>query len=84
MNVKDILNLPVGDKVYLKKWQNNSYYPIEIAERTSCGWVTYSLKGGKKSGECSYTDEEFLYLLENNLYFVKDEPMSDTTAFNLD
>lgn len=84
MSVEDILKSPIGKKLYLKKWQNNAYYPIEIAERTSCGWVVYNFKGEKKSGECFYTNEDFLYKLKNNLYYVKNEPMSDTTSFNLD
>lgn len=81
---KDITEIPALGVLFLKKWQSNGFYSIEIAERTSDGWSTYCIKGNRKCGIVSYTDKEFLYKLQNNLYLVSDIPMKNTNEFNFE
>lgn len=78
----EITELPDREVLFLKKWQSNGLYPIEVAERTSDGWINYQLDEGIKHGVCSYTDKEFLYKLQNNLYLVSDIPMERENYFN--
>lgn len=81
---EEITELPIRGVLFLKKWQSNGYYPMEIAERTSDGWITYCTKGGRKCGVTSYTNREFLYKLQNNLYLLSDAPMKNTNEFNFE
>ena len=78
----EITELPDREVLFLKKWQSNGLYPIEVAERTSDGWITYWSVECKKHGVCSYTDKAFLYKLQNNLYLVSDIPMERENYFN--
>lgn len=80
----EITELPDREVLFLKKWQSNGLYPIEVAERTSDGWITYCTKGGRKCGVSSYTDKAFLYKLQNNSYLVADTPMKNTNEFNFE
>lgn len=79
----EITELPDREVLFLKKWQSNGLYPIEVAERISDGWVTYWLEN-KKHGACSYTDKTFLYKLQNNIYLVSDTPMHNENKFNFE
>lgn len=81
----EIKELPANEVLYLKKWQSNKYYPIEVAERVIDGWITYCVSpDGRKMGTLSYTDRAFLYKLQHNIYFVSDTPMSNTEEFNFE
>lgn len=81
----EIKELPDKEVLHLKKWQSNGFYPIEIAERVSNGWVVYSVNTvGRKYGFHSYTDKSFLYLLRNNSYLVSDTPMRNENVYNFE
>lgn len=70
----DIKELPKINKLYLKEWQSNNYYPICIAEKINNGWKRYYLSvSGEKRCASTYTDKAFLYLLQNNLFMVTDK-----------
>lgn len=84
MQVKstELKNLPNRERLFLKKWQSNGFYPIEIAERNPDGWFTFSVKNGRTCGALFYMDKIFLLKLQKNLYLVSDTPMKNINKFN--
>lgn len=83
----DITELPDKDVLYLKRWQSNKFYPIDLAVRNRANneWKVYFIKcSGRLSGAGTYTDASFLYLLQNNLCNVTDYEMTNSDKFNFE
>lgn len=77
------MELPNKEVLFLKKFQNNNFFPLEKAVRTPIGWNVFPHKHDGWSQNCLfYTDERFLFMLKNNLYLVTDYPMKDDNEFN--
>ena len=85
LHSNEVVEVPDVETIYLKKWQSNGYFPIEIAERTPNGWkVYYTNNRGKKYGFSSYTDKTFLYKLKSNPYLISDTPMCNENVYNFE
>ena len=79
---------------YVKKWQQNGYYPIEkfvwdeeqqayeqFVQKNS-GWYSWGFAYLTPTPIDNYN--WWLYIFEHNSFILSDEPMSDNNHYNLD
>lgn len=82
----EVKELPEEEILYLKKWQNNDFYPLEKAIKVGYNeWHVHWLKeSGWSQSFCIYTDSSLLYVIRNGGYLVTDFPMRNEHKFNFE
>lgn len=79
----NIKAMPDSKRLWVKRWQQNGYYPINLYEQdeTHGGYYLLSSKGRRTF---YYDEQKFMFFLRNNYSLVSDVPMKNEKEFNFE
>ena len=75
--------MPDSKRLWVKRWQQNGYYPINeyVYDEIHEGYYLLSSKGRRTF---YYDEQKFMFFLRNNYSLVSDIPMKNEKEFNFE
>ena len=75
--------MPNSKRLWVKRWQQNGYCPINeyVYDETHGGYYLLSSKGRRTF---YYDEQKFMFFLRNNYSLVSDVPMKNEKEFNFE
>lgn len=75
--------MPNSKRLWVKRWQQNGFYPISLYEQDEIhgGYYLLSSKGHRTF---YYDEQKFMFFLRNNCSLVSDTLMKNEKQFNFE
>ena len=75
--------MPNSKRLWVKRWQQNGFYPISLYEQDEIhgGYYLLSSKGHRTF---YYDEQKFMFFLRNNCSLVSDTLMKNERQFNFE
>lgn len=79
----DVENFPTAPRLWVKRWQQNGFYPINLYEKDEIHGGYYLVtRSGKRT--FYYNEKTFMFFLKNNLSIISDKPLKNEREFNFE